>query len=75
VSEKVSLDEAVTSLLGLLEDFSFATPADKSRCLAGFISPALKFGRLSKSGLNAPDPTSIRVPVWTFHLRFVNTLA
>jgi hypothetical protein len=49
VSEKVSLDEAVTSLLGLLDDFAFATPADKSRCLAGFISPALKFGRLLKA--------------------------
>jgi hypothetical protein len=49
VNEKVSLEEAKASLLGLLDDFSFATPSDKSRCLAGFISPALRCGRLLKA--------------------------
>src|SRR4029077_4575480 len=42
-------EEARASLLDLLGDFSFATPADKSRCLAGLLSPALRFGRLLKT--------------------------
>jgi hypothetical protein len=49
VVEDLPLEEAVRSLLDILEDFSFATPADKSRCLAGFISPALRFGWLLKA--------------------------
>jgi hypothetical protein len=37
---------ALKELLNILEDFSFLTESDKSRCVAGLISPALRFGRL-----------------------------
>jgi hypothetical protein len=40
----VPLDAAKTSLMGLLEDFNFTTPADKSRAMASLLSPALKMG-------------------------------
>ncbi|MDP7558907.1 MAG: BT4734/BF3469 family protein [Planctomycetota bacterium] len=36
--------EAVTSLLTLLEEFDFQTPSDKSRAAAGFLTPALQLG-------------------------------
>ncbi|TAE90221.1 MAG: hypothetical protein EAZ81_10845 [Verrucomicrobia bacterium] len=40
------LGEAVQLLKSLLADFNFCTPADGSRAMASFISPALKFGDL-----------------------------
>jgi hypothetical protein len=49
VSQDVDSDTAVKGLLELIEDFSFASPADKSRCVAGMISPALRFGGLLKA--------------------------
>jgi hypothetical protein len=49
VVQGIDIETAVRDLLGLLNDFSFASPADKSRCIAGMISPALRFGRLLKS--------------------------
>jgi hypothetical protein len=42
----VSLDDARRLLLELLDDFRFATPADKSRALAAIITPALLHGGL-----------------------------
>ena len=35
---------AVMAILGLLDDFNFITPADKSRAVASILSPALKMG-------------------------------
>jgi hypothetical protein len=43
---KISLTDAVNSLLNLLEDYDFVSISDKSRAVAGFISPALRFGKL-----------------------------
>ena len=40
------LGEAVKRLLALIEEFPFATLADKSRALAAIIMPALRFGGL-----------------------------
>jgi hypothetical protein len=34
--------EAADTLLGLLDEFEFATPADMSRAIAAVLSPALK---------------------------------
>jgi hypothetical protein len=42
----IPLAEAVECLLSTLEEFSFATPADKSRALASILSPALVNGDL-----------------------------
>jgi hypothetical protein len=42
----VPLAEAVAGILNLLRDFRFNEPADKSRSLAGFISPGLRMGGL-----------------------------
>jgi hypothetical protein len=42
----VPLNQAVEMLQSLLEDFNFSTPSDRSRAMASFISPALKFGDL-----------------------------
>ncbi len=41
----MGIDEAVTSLSCLLDDFDFVSPGDRSRALAAFISPALVIGR------------------------------
>ena len=49
VAQTASVETAVSGILELISDFEFATPSDKSRCLAGIISPALKFGRLLKA--------------------------
>jgi hypothetical protein len=49
VAQSVTLERATNALLDLVSDFDFATPADKSRCIAGFISPALRFGGLLKT--------------------------
>jgi len=43
---EIAVDEAKSSLLNLLSDFDFTTKSDLSRAVAGFISPALRFGRL-----------------------------
>lgn len=43
-AENVPLNAAVPALLGLLDDFAFATPADRSRAAASLISPALRAG-------------------------------
>lgn len=48
----VPLDEAVMRILSLVEDFDFQTESDKSRAIASFITPALKFGRFIDG--NAP---------------------
>jgi hypothetical protein len=42
----VSLPKARTSLLELLEDFDFTMDSDRSRAIASFIAPALRFGHL-----------------------------
>ena len=44
VMPELPLPEAVGLLNGLLEDFRFQTPGDRSRALASFLTPALKFG-------------------------------
>ena len=41
---QVPLAEAVAALSALLDDFDFLTPADRSRALASFLSPALALG-------------------------------
>ena len=42
----IPLEQAVKSLLELVQDFDFMTAGDKSRALAAFIAPALRFGRM-----------------------------
>jgi hypothetical protein len=42
----VGLDESVSSLLGLLQDWDFVDGSDKSRALASLLSPALRLGGL-----------------------------
>jgi Bifunctional DNA primase/polymerase, N-terminal len=44
--KNVPLKEAVARLLELLQDFDFVTGADKSRAVASFLTPALRFGRI-----------------------------
>ena len=44
--EKVGLKQATDCLLGIVDEFEFATPADKSRAIAAILSPALRFGGL-----------------------------
>jgi hypothetical protein len=44
--QTVGVDEAIAALLGLLDDFRFATDADKSRAVAMLIGPALRAGGL-----------------------------
>jgi hypothetical protein len=45
---EVPLTEAVQFLSELVQDFDFVTAGDKSRALASFIAPALRFGRILK---------------------------
>ena len=45
---EVTLQEAVEFLSGLLRDFDFATPGDRSRAIASLLTPALKLGGLIK---------------------------
>ena len=40
------IEKAVALILELLDEFSFAEPSDKSRAVAGIITPALRFGGL-----------------------------
>jgi hypothetical protein len=42
----IPIDKAVEALLAIVGDFCFLSGSDKSRFVAGFISPALRFGRL-----------------------------
>jgi hypothetical protein len=44
IPQEIPVGAAVTALLGLLDDFNFVTPADRSRAVASFLSPALKMG-------------------------------
>lgn len=44
--QTVGIDEAVRELLALTEEFRFASDADRSRAIAGFIGPALRAGGL-----------------------------
>jgi hypothetical protein len=44
--QEMSTSQAVKTLLGALEEFSFAAPSDKSRAVAMVLSPALRFGNL-----------------------------
>ena len=43
---ELPLEQAKQSLLELLTDFNFVSDSDRSRALAGLISPALRFGGL-----------------------------
>jgi hypothetical protein len=52
---ELELKEATKSLLKLLADFDFTTGSDKSRAIASFVSPALRFGSL----LNADFPLDL----------------
>jgi len=45
----IGLERAKASLLSLLDDFDFVTASDKSRAIASFITPALRFGGLLKA--------------------------
>jgi hypothetical protein len=44
--EDIPLPKAMKELLGLLEEYDFVSPSDKSRAIAQILSPALRFGRL-----------------------------
>lgn len=43
---EVAPEEAKDGLLGLLQQFQFATPSDKTRALAAILTPALVFAKL-----------------------------
>lgn len=45
---EVPISEAVDALSGLLAEFDFQTPGDRSRALASLITPALKLGSFLK---------------------------
>jgi hypothetical protein len=47
-TQTVQVCEAVELLLGLLNDFDFVTPGDRSRAIASLLTPALKLGELIK---------------------------
>src|ERR1039458_2227401 len=47
-TETVQVGEAVELLSGLLNDFDFVTPGDRSRAIASRLTPALKLGGLIK---------------------------
>lgn len=53
--EEISLNDAINLLLGLVEDFKFATPSDCSRAIAALITPDLTFGQL----INARVPLQV----------------
>lgn len=48
---EVQLDVAISSLAGLLDEFDFQTPGDRSRATASLIAPGLKLGGLLKGGV------------------------
>jgi len=45
---EVGLDQAVEFLTGLLDEFDFLTPGDRSRAIASMLTPALKLSKLIK---------------------------
>jgi hypothetical protein len=47
--EAMSLNAAIDLLLGLVADFNFATPPDRSRAIAALITPELIFGQLIRA--------------------------
>ena len=47
-TETLQMGEAVELLSGLLNDFDFVTPGDRSRAIASLLTPALKLGGLIK---------------------------
>src|ERR1035438_1147668 len=47
-TETVQVGEAAELLSGLLNDFDFVTPGDRSRAIASLLTPALKLGGLIK---------------------------
>jgi hypothetical protein len=49
INTEIPLEQATESLLGLYQDYSFLTPSDRSRSIAGIISPALRLGGLLKA--------------------------
>ena len=53
--EPCSFEEAKNFLEGVLQDYDFATPSDKSRALASMITPTLKLG----GWINGPVPIDI----------------
>ncbi len=53
--ENLSLQDAVTFLTSLVQDFDFVTPGDRSRAIASLISPALKLGGL----IQGPIPVDV----------------
>lgn len=44
----MDVDDAVKIILSIIEEFDFKSPADKSRCIAAIITPALTMGRIGK---------------------------
>lgn len=46
INENIDIEEAKNALLGLVDEFLFVTPSDKSRCLAELLAPAFRFGQL-----------------------------
>ena len=44
--QEMELPEAADALLGIVDEFDFATEADKSRAIASLLTPALKFSGL-----------------------------
>jgi hypothetical protein len=48
----IDLSEAVSELKALISDYKFVTPADKSRALAGIVTPALRMGGLLSENPN-----------------------
>ena len=52
---EIPVKEAAASLTRLLEEFDFVTPADRSRALAAFITPALRIGGF----LQGPVPIDV----------------
>ena len=54
-TQNIALADAVALLDGLLSDFDFVTPGDRSRAIASFLTPALKFGGL----ISGPVPIDV----------------
>ena len=53
--ENVPVEEAVRLLVGLLNDYEFFTEGDRSRAVASFLTPALKFSGF----INGPIPIDV----------------
>ena len=53
--ETVDLEGAVELLSGLIDDFDFVTPGDRSRAIASLVTPALKLGGL----IQGPVPVDV----------------